>query len=284
MRVYATKLIDLIERSPNEIAKQWCRDVKKNVRTPSFHHFSESDLILIAIEFYSKFREMFFSEDPFGTAKKIFGKYAEDRYGQGIPLEEAIYALVLMRRHIWLYAEFQALFISAVDHQHAAESLNRTILMFDYATYVITENYQSLVRSDVEKKLGGMKMMIYDRPAQTYQYLTVAGFLIMAGLLTYFSHAVMRSGIIFTHLFYIPIVLASIWFRSKGILVAIFLAMLLLLSHFIFLTQVPLLDNIIRALMFIFVATVVAKLTEGLVKAGSIFRPLELGKTAEESV
>ena len=64
--------------------------------------------------------------------------------------------MVLMRRHIWLYAEFQAIFVSAVEHQQAAESLNRTILMFDYAIYVITEKYQFLIQSGIRKKVGGM--------------------------------------------------------------------------------------------------------------------------------
>ena len=32
-----------------------------------------------------------------------------------IPLEEAIYALIMMRRHLWLYADFQALFLTALD-------------------------------------------------------------------------------------------------------------------------------------------------------------------------
>lgn len=274
MSAYATKLIDLIERSPNEIAKQWCRDVKKNVRTPSFHALSDDDLMPMATEFYSKFREMFFAEHPLDTAWKIFGKYAEDRYRQGIPVQEAIYALVLMRRHIWLYAEFQALFVSAVEQQQAAESLNRTILMFDYAIYVITEKYQSLIRNEVEKKLGGMKMII-EKPVETYQYVVVGALVIVAVLLTYISHAVMRTGILFTHLFYIPIVFASVWFRTKGVAVAVFLALLVLFSHFIFLQNVPFWENLLRAGMFMFISITVARLTEGLVKAGSVFKSQE---------
>lgn len=274
MRAYATKLIDLIDRSPNEIAKQWCRDVKKNARTPSFHNLSDDDLMPIATEFYSKFREMFLAEHPMDTAWKIFGKYAEDRFRQGMPVQEAIYALVLMRRHIWLYAEFQALFVSAVEQQQAAESLNRTILMFDYAIYVITEKYQSLIRSEVEKKLGGMKMII-DRPVETYQYVVVAALVIAGVLLTYISHAVMKTGILFTHLFYIPIVFASVWFRTRGVAVAAFFAVMVLLSHFIYLRDVPVWENLLRAGMFMFISITVARLTEGLVKAGAIFKTLE---------
>ncbi|MFB3925486.1 MAG: hypothetical protein ACE14T_05485 [Syntrophales bacterium] len=270
MKGYATKLVDLIDRSPNEIAKHWCRDVKKNQRTPSFHALSDEELMPMAIEFYGNFRDIFFADQPFEKAKKLFGKYAEDRYRQGIPVQEAIYALVLMRRHIWLYAEFQAIFCSAVEQQQAAESLNRTILMFDYAIYVITEKYQSLIRAEVEKNLGGMKMILHNRPAETYQYVIISALVIAAGVLSYISHAVMSTGILFTHLFYIPIVLAGIWFRSRGIAVAFILAAILLASHVVFLRNVPLIDNLVRASMFIFVGAVVAKLTEGLIRSGFI--------------
>jgi hypothetical protein len=58
-----------------------------------------------------------------------------------------------MRRHIWLYAEFQAVFVTAVEHHQAAESLTRTILMFDYATYVITGRYEELMKREMEERI-----------------------------------------------------------------------------------------------------------------------------------
>lgn len=57
----------------------------------------------------------------------------------GIPAKETIYALILMRRHIWLYAEFQAIFTSSIDQMHDLDTLGRTILLFDYAAYEVTK-------------------------------------------------------------------------------------------------------------------------------------------------
>jgi hypothetical protein len=89
---------------------------------------------------------MFFHDAPYELAEKFFEHYAEERYREGIPLHEAVYAMILMRRHIWLYAEFQAIFITAVEHRQAVESLSRTILMFDYAMYAITRKYRELMK------------------------------------------------------------------------------------------------------------------------------------------
>jgi hypothetical protein len=267
---HGTKLIDLIERSPNEIAKQWCRDVKMNARTPAFHGLADDLLIPIATEFYGNFREMFVTDHPFEAARKIFSKYAEERYEQGIPVQEAMYALVLMRRHIWLYAEFQAIFVSAIEHQQAAESLNRTILMFDYAIYVITEKYQFLIQSGLRKKVGGIQMLIQGGQTRTYHYMTLAALLIGVGVLTFFSPSAIET--VALHLFYIPIVLSGLWFRNGGILVAVVLAALLVLGHAVFLIHEPFINDLIRAVMFIFVGTVVTKLKKGLIEMGSILR------------
>jgi hypothetical protein len=72
----------------------------------------------------------------------------------GIPAKETIYALILMRRHIWLYAEFQAIFTSAIDQMQALDTMGRTILLFDYASYEVTKEYQKLIneKEKIKKK------------------------------------------------------------------------------------------------------------------------------------
>lgn len=146
MKAYATKLIDLTESHAEKIARQWAKDVKTNPKTQAYHGAAEDKIIRQATEFYHNFREMFFHDAPYEMAEKFFERYAKERYREGVPLHEAVYALILMRRHIWLYAEFQAIFITAVEHRQAVESLSRTILMFDYAMYVITRKYRELMK------------------------------------------------------------------------------------------------------------------------------------------
>jgi len=148
MKAYATKLIDLTENNAEKIARQWAKDVKTNEKTKSYHGASEERIIQQAIGFYHHFREMFVHDTPYRLAENFFEHYAQERCREGIPLHEAVYALILMRRHIWLYAEFQAIFIAAVEHRQAVESLSRTILMFDYAMYVITRKYRELMKME----------------------------------------------------------------------------------------------------------------------------------------
>ena len=62
-----------------------------------------------------------------------------------------------MRRHMWLYAEYQAVFETAVDQRHALESQSRMILMFDYAEFVIIDRYNDLIRKEVEEEVQGFE-------------------------------------------------------------------------------------------------------------------------------
>ncbi|MFH1080179.1 MAG: hypothetical protein V1766_07965 [Pseudomonadota bacterium] len=278
MKAYATKLIDFIETKSEEMARQWAADVRKNHRTPSYHVIPEEKVIPQAIFFYTHFRQMFFTKNPYESAKAFFARYAEERYREKIPLQEAIYALILMRRHLWLYAEFRTAYETSVDLHQMAESLNRTILMFDYAMYQITEKYQELITRDVDRKLGAVQTLRMEYPAGRKQGLFKAGlmgvFLLIACILTYYYHANLGEGVIFTHLFYIPIILASIWWGKKGILIALFLGILIIISHALFLKGMPFTDDIIRAVMFVLTGFVVARLMEGLKKVEDLFRTL----------
>jgi hypothetical protein len=271
------KLVNLIETHAEPIARQWARDVRKNPRTPSYHGIPEDKLVPVGVRFYDNFKQMFFTDKPADTSQQYFARYAEEQHQRNIPLNEALYALIMMRRHIWLYAEFQAIFISAVEQKQAVDSLVRTILMFDYAIFFISQRYQELIRKSIEEKLGVVNVLRMERPPGAKQgpYKTAIMVALVLGAfgLTYYYHAVLGQNIIFTHLLYIPVVLAGIWWKKKGILVAAGLGGYLLLSHLLFLKGMPFTDDIIRAAMFLVIGTVVAFLSEGITRAEELYNP-----------
>ena len=104
-------------------------------------------LIPRAVEFYNQLRNRMMSVSTYEEAEAYVIKYAKTCYEENIPLHEAIYALVLMRRQMWLYAEFQAVFTTVVEHQQAVDSVTRTMRMMDNAIYKIIQHYQELKKS-----------------------------------------------------------------------------------------------------------------------------------------
>ena len=135
------KLLDVTEQNAEEIAGYWAIDVQKNKRTTHYQNIKKEKLIIYAVDFYRNLRKLLVSDNRIEITLEYFKKYAKKCHQIGLPLQEAIYGLILMRRHMWLYADFQAIFIDALEHNQAIDSIMRIMLMLDYAVYEITQYY-----------------------------------------------------------------------------------------------------------------------------------------------
>jgi two-component system, cell cycle sensor histidine kinase and response regulator CckA len=93
--------------------------------------------------------------------------------------------------------------------------------------------------------------------------------------LTYYFHEVLGIGAIFTHTFYIPITLAALWWKRKGLVVALFLALFLMVADFFFGDYGETAQNSIRSLMFVIIGFVVALLSEKIAKRERCLRESE---------
>jgi hypothetical protein len=146
MKTYAIKYLELAEKHADKIAARWAKDVKSNAKTQTYKSLNDEDIMNQCVRFYQNFSKMFLDEKITEDVLRYFRSYAQDSFSMGIPAKETIYALILMRRHIWLYAEFQAIFTSGISQMQALDTLGRTILLFDYASYEVTKEYQELMK------------------------------------------------------------------------------------------------------------------------------------------
>ncbi len=146
------KLLDLMANNSEAIARNWANDVIKNAKTPFYHYLNTDYLIPQAADFYRRLSGVYALKNPYPAIHDCMSKFAEKRFNEGVPLHEALYAIILMRRHIWLYAEFQAIFITITEQHQALDSQTRTLLIFDYIAYVVTEKYVSLMGQTPAKK------------------------------------------------------------------------------------------------------------------------------------
>lgn len=89
--------------------------------------------------------------------------------------------------------------------------------------------------------------------------------LICAGM-TYHCHFIRGSDVVFTHFFYIPLVLAGFWWGKRAIWVAVFLGGWLLASHALSGLDISYLPDILRCGLFIVAGLVVGALREQTLK------------------
>jgi len=101
------------------------------------------------------------------------------------------------------------------------------------------------------------------RPKEELYKFFVVGFLwFVCVFASYYFHFILKTDIIFTHLFYLPIVLMSWWFRRKGIWIIAIFGLILVIMHILSPVEAPVWDDVVRASMFMVVGTAVAILSE----------------------
>jgi len=121
----------------------------------------------------------------------------------------------------------------------------------------------------------------FEGQGERYKILVMAVLLAVCCFLTYYFHTVLKSGRVFTNFYYIPIILASIWWKRKGLAVAVFLAVWLILRHFFIRADVEIINDLLRASMFIAVSLVAALLSE---KIDRGHKEIEKEKNYSESI
>ena len=87
--------------------------------------------------------------------------------------------------------------------------------------------------------------------------------LVLTALVLVLTFLVQRTGFgrVYTHLYYIPIVFACVWWQRKGIIMALALGVSLLATHSILRPDVPIINDLLRSLVFIVVAVFVSELS-----------------------
>jgi len=146
-RPIADRMLDLCEFNAQQIAEHWYADVSTSSRTPSYQSVPEQRAMLQAISIYKNLKEIYFAGNPYQAIFEFLKRkqYAELLYEDDIPIHEAIYSLILMRRHIWLFSELHAVYSdTALEMHQALESVNRVVLLFDYIIYILAQLYHEL--------------------------------------------------------------------------------------------------------------------------------------------
>jgi hypothetical protein len=145
-KALADRLIDSCVRNADEIAEHWYQALVSNTRTTSYNSVAKATCFRLATALYKNLGKMYFAENSYQAVEQTLDAsgFAEDQFARGIPLEQAIYALILMRREIWFHSERYSLFNAPEDMYELVVSVNRVLLLFDYATYILASKYRDM--------------------------------------------------------------------------------------------------------------------------------------------
>jgi hypothetical protein len=136
------KLVNMIERDADILARKWLADVQKHPDTPTYHQFDPDELYRRGYDVYSRLGK-WISRDT--TKQDIATHYlalGRQRRGEGFALPEVIQALIITRRHVWLKVLSDGFLDNVLDLAMAMDLNNRVVLFFDRAIFYTALGYE----------------------------------------------------------------------------------------------------------------------------------------------
>lgn len=135
-------LVELIERSADELTNQYLEDVKQHSHLPTYRAFDEKELYKRAYRVYSQLGKWISQETTKEEIKSYWRDLGKQRREEGFPLPEIILSLSMLRRHLWIKVQAEGLLDTALDLYQAMELHNRVITFFDRAIYYAACGYE----------------------------------------------------------------------------------------------------------------------------------------------
>ncbi len=136
------RLVDLIERNADELAKRWLRDVQKHKGTPTYHSYNPTLLHQRAFSVYSQLGKWLSKDTTREDIAKYYLALGSKRRKEGFALSELVQALIITRRHVWLKVLEDGFLNTALDMHQALDLENHVVLFFDRAIYFAVHGYE----------------------------------------------------------------------------------------------------------------------------------------------
>ncbi len=145
--IVQNRFVRIIEENHQEIIEHFMNDVLHNKKTVAYRKLDQQDLYEIGFRVYSELSKWIAKDLPKEEVKQYYHKLGKIRLNEGVPASQFFQALVLLKRHMWLFVRKQ-LENEITDYKQAMEISDRVVLFFDRAAYYMLTGYEA----ETEKK------------------------------------------------------------------------------------------------------------------------------------
>jgi hypothetical protein len=143
--ILVNKFVKLIEEHHEELTEIFMNDLFRHPETDAYRNTDRDDIY--------RFSDLVYKDLSVWISKEFSKEKIEDRYGKmgmerceaGIPVEQVMKALMLQRRHIWLFV-MNKMYDDMTDYMEALELNNRVTLYFDRAMIAMVKGYMKMVK------------------------------------------------------------------------------------------------------------------------------------------
>lgn len=156
MLLFSSRLVQMIENHAEELTSALIEDLKTNSRTLCMHDLSRSQLHNQSYQVYRNLGRwlMELSDE---AIRDFHFKLARDRFEEGIPLDEIVYAHILKKYHLRDCIRTSGMVDSAADLLQEQELHHLIGSFFDKAIYYTVRGY---VQAESAQMVGAARQRV----------------------------------------------------------------------------------------------------------------------------
>jgi hypothetical protein len=135
------KLVALIKDNAKLLTDRLIKDLYAREETRSYRKLDKHTLYMRVFDVYNRLDAWLQGNKDKGEVRNHYTALGGQRFHEGIPLEETLMALMLIKRHLWLYVMENNFLDSSFLLNQALEFNNSVVLFFDRAIYFTAIGY-----------------------------------------------------------------------------------------------------------------------------------------------
>ena len=136
------RLVELIERSADELTNHYVESVHHDTRMPRYQGFDRKEIFTRAYRVYSQLGKWISNETTKEEMRSYWTSLGRQRRKEGFPFSEIVLSLCHIRRLLWEKVQSDGLLDTALDLYQAIDLHHRVVLFFDRAMYFAAVGYE----------------------------------------------------------------------------------------------------------------------------------------------
>jgi hypothetical protein len=146
--MFDIKLVELMERDAELLTQRTVKDILSREETKHYRGLPENRVYERTLDVFQRLGFWLEGSKDKADIREYYTRLGGQRFQEGIPLAEVIMALMLIKRHLWNYAEENKVLTSAFEFRQSLEHNNTVVQFFDRCIYFTTIGYEAeLARS-----------------------------------------------------------------------------------------------------------------------------------------
>jgi len=136
-------LVALIRENSQELARAWLAEVRESPTTASYAKADSDESLAQVTTALSQFSRWLSGHEADQEVADFYFNIGRERRAQGFHNHEILSALMLLKKHIWIFAHSHGIWKRPIDVYRVLELNQRILVFFDKAMYHTTRGFEA---------------------------------------------------------------------------------------------------------------------------------------------